>query len=76
LAYWLTPEKERLAQQYRLSQDGVIIEPKPHGCAFDDVPLGNKYCHFEKKVDVERACPATDCRVTSVYVSWQKEEDE
>ncbi|MGB7846846.1 MAG: hypothetical protein WBL63_14620 [Candidatus Acidiferrum sp.] len=71
-AYWLTPEKQRLAEKYSVSQDRVFIEPKPYGCDYDDAPLGNKHCHFEKNVDVGRACPAPDCRVTSVYVSWRK----
>jgi hypothetical protein len=66
------PEKDRLELQYHVSQDNIVIEPKPHGCDFDDAPLGNKHCHFEKHVDVERACPGPDCRVTSVYVSWRK----
>jgi hypothetical protein len=72
LTYWWTPEKERLAQEYGISQDAVVIQAKPHGCDFQDVPLGNKHCHFEKVVDVERACPGPSCRVKQVYVSWRK----
>lgn len=56
LTYSLTTEKEGLAQEYRVSQDAIVIEPKPHGCAYDDAPLGNKHCHFEKFVDVQRVC--------------------
>jgi len=33
---WLTPEKQQLAEQYHISKDAVFIEPKPHGCDFDD----------------------------------------
>jgi len=66
------PEKQRLAEEYRVNQDQVSVEPKPHGCDFDDAPLGNKHCHYEKVVDVERACPGRDCRVTGVYESWKK----
>lgn len=54
LSYWLTPEKERLADKYRVSQDVVVIEPKPHDCGFDDAPLSNKHCHFERKEEVVR----------------------
>src|SRR5262249_54218442 len=43
--FWLMPEKERLAHEYHVSQAKVFIEPKPHGCDFDDAPLGNKHCH-------------------------------
>jgi hypothetical protein len=70
--YWLTPEQEKLANEYHISKQNVVVEPKPHGCDFDDAPLGNKHCHFEKNVDVERACSLPDCRVTAVYVSWHK----
>jgi hypothetical protein len=73
--YWVMSEKERLAQQYRVSQDKIVVEPKPHGCDFDDAPLGNKHCHYEKQVEVQRACPGPDCQVTSVYVSWRKVEE-
>jgi hypothetical protein len=75
LVYWLTPEQERLSNQYRISQDKVVIEPKPHGCDFDDAPLGNKHCHYEKQVDVGRACGTPSCKVTGVYVSWRKVEE-
>jgi hypothetical protein len=71
----LTPEKERLADQYHVSQDAVVVEPKPHGCDFDDAPLGNKHCHFEKVVTTEKACPSPSCRVTSVYVGWRRVEE-
>jgi hypothetical protein len=72
---WFTPEKDRLAEQYGVTQDKVIIEPKPHGCEFDDAPLGNKHCHYEKTVDAVKACPEPNCRVASVYVSWRKVEE-
>ncbi len=72
---WLTPEADRLAEQYHVSEDKIAVEPKPHGCDFDDAPLGNKHCHYEKSVDVTRACPTDDCRVTAVYVSWRKVEE-
>jgi hypothetical protein len=73
--YWLTPEQDKLAAEYHIPKANVIIEPKPYGCDFDDAPLGNKHCHYEKIVDTEKACPGPDCRVTSVYVSWRKVEE-
>ena len=73
--YWAMPEKQRLAEEYKVSQDKVFIEPKPHGCDFDDAPLGNKHCHYEKQVDVERACDTPNCKATGVYVSWRKVEE-
>ena len=71
----LTPEKQQLAEQYHISKDAVFIEPKPHGCDFDDAPLGNKHCHYEKVIDADKACAGLDCRVKAVYVSWRKLSD-
>ena len=74
--YWLTPEQEKLADEYHISKQNVVVEPKPHGCDFDDAPLGNKHCHYEKAVDVQRApCGGSDCKVTEVYVSWRRVEE-
>jgi hypothetical protein len=34
--------------------------PKPHDCAFLASPLGEKYCHYERRVETstEKVCPA------------------
>jgi hypothetical protein len=73
--YWFTPEADQLAEQYHVPKDKIVIEPKPYGCDFNDAPLGNKHCHYEKAVDVTRACPGPECRVTAVFVSWRKVEE-
>jgi hypothetical protein len=73
--YWRLGDKGRFALQYHISPDVVVVEPRPHGCDFDDPPLGNKHCHFEKEVDVERVCPEASCQVTGVYVTWYKVND-
>ena len=65
-------DQTKLSNEYNVPQDHVLAQPKPHGCDFDDAPLGNKHCRYEKHVDVERVCPRPDCRVTGVYVSWSK----
>jgi hypothetical protein len=65
-------DQTKLASEYSVGEGHVFVQPKPHGCDCDDAPLGNKHCHYEKHVEVERACAAPDCRVTSVYVSWNK----
>lgn len=75
MLHWLTPEKKRLADEYKITQDKVFVEPKPHGCDFDDAPLGSKHCHYEKVVQTEKACDGPDCRVTAVYESWKKVEE-
>jgi len=51
--YFFTPETERIAREYNVPKDKVIIVPKPHGCDFGDAPFGNKHCHFEKVVNRE-----------------------
>ena len=75
ITYWITPEQERLADQYGISKKNVVVEPRPHGCDFADAPLGDKHCHYEKDVEVQRMCPAPNCRVTSVYVTWRRVEE-
>jgi hypothetical protein len=69
------PEKTKLSDEYNIPESQVYVDSKPHGCDFDDAPLGNKHCHYEKVVDVQRSCDAPSCPVTSVYVSWRKVED-
>lgn len=72
LGVWLTPEKQRLAEKYQISQDAVSIAPKPHGCDFEDAPLGNKHCHYERKEDPVRN---EQQKVIAVYVTWDKVEE-
>ena len=57
------------AFKYSVSPSQVDVEPKPHDCEFMKAPVGNKYCHFEKEVDVvkdERG------EITGVVVTWNK----
>lgn len=65
----------KLANRYGVPESQVFVEPMPHGCAFDDAPLGNKHCHYEKVVETTKACPEAECKVTAVYVAWQKVQD-
>jgi hypothetical protein len=71
----LTPGKYTLALKYGLTEDQVFMDAKPKGCDFTDAPLGDKHCHFEQSVNVVRECPAADCPVKRVYVSWHKVRD-
>lgn len=76
LIYWVfQSEQSKLADKYNIPEKQVFVQPKPHGCDFNDAPLGNKHCHYEKSVDVIRACDRPDCKVTTVYVSWRKVEE-
>lgn len=54
MGYFLTPERQHLAEKYHVSEDAVVIAPKPLGCDFDDLPVGNKHCHFDRKEGVAR----------------------
>jgi hypothetical protein len=69
MGYFLTPEEQHLAEKYHVSQDAVFIAPKPHRCDFDDVPVGNKHCHFDRKEGVERDDQGN---IRSVSVTWDK----
>ncbi len=46
------PDKDYLSSKYNVSSERVNAPPKPHGCDFDDAPLGNKHCHYNKHVYV------------------------
>ena len=58
---------------YSLSADHVFVEPTPHGCAYDDAPLGSKHCAFERHVELIR--PSDDQPITDVFVSYRRVED-
>jgi hypothetical protein len=70
--YYLQSDADRAASDYNVPADKVTVEPKPHGCEYNDAPLGEKHCHFEKVVDVDRECDHPNCKVRAVYVSWRK----
>lgn len=72
---YFKPDQDKLAEQYRISRQNVFIEPQPHGCEFNDAPLGEKHCHFEKDVNVVRECERPNCNARAVYVSWRKVSD-
>ena len=72
VTYWLTPENKYLAMKYGVPLESGRIEPEPHGCDFEDAPLGKKHCYFERVLDTESACSGPDCPVTNVHVWWRK----
>jgi hypothetical protein len=71
----LTPGRYRLALKYGLTVDQVSIDPKPPGCDFTDAPLGDKHCHYEQNVYLERECLDPNCPIKRVSVSWYKVRD-
>lgn len=70
--YFLQSDADRIASEYSISANKVVMDPKPHGCAYNDAPLGDKHCHFEKVVDVDHECAQPNCKIRAVYVSWRK----
>jgi len=51
--------KWRYAWTYELSNDRILISDEPHDCAFLAAPLGDKYCHYERKVSTLRRATST-----------------
>lgn len=84
---FFTPDSDKLASQYNVPIERVYAVPKPHGCAYNDAPLGDKHCHFEKHITVyskdglvivkdgshTTTCPS--CAVWSVEQTWEKIEE-
>jgi hypothetical protein len=50
--FFFIPDNEQLANKYSVSVERVSAPPKPHGCAYNDAPLGDKHCHYDKHVYV------------------------
>jgi hypothetical protein len=85
--YFFTPDSEKLASHYNVPIARVYAVPKPHGCAYNDAPLGEKHCHYEKHITVYTKdgrviekdgshlteCPS--CAVWSVEQTWEKVEE-
>jgi hypothetical protein len=40
----------RYSLAYDLSSDQVVIDERPHDCAFLGAPLGEKYCHYDRDI--------------------------
>jgi hypothetical protein len=56
--------------RYSVSPKNVLIDPQPHDCEFMAAPVGNKYCHYDKMVNV-----GEDRGQRYVIVSWLKQSD-
>jgi hypothetical protein len=87
--FFFAPENGRLHDKYSVvATERIYVQPKPHGCAFDDAPLGDKHCHYRKHTvvysedrqiverDGSRAGTAyPSCAPWSVEVTWEKIEE-
>lgn len=67
--FWIVPDKYRYAVEYDVPSEKVYVQDKPHDCEWEKAPLGNKYCHFERRV-----APSMNDKgvVTEVYINWDK----
>lgn len=45
-------DQERLSSKYSVPVERVTVQLKPHGCAYNDAPLGEKHCHYDKHITV------------------------
>jgi hypothetical protein len=82
--YFDTPDSEALSSQYGIPKERAYVQSKPHGCAYNDAPLGDKHCHYEKHIivysqdgrvvekDGSHATECPSCQVWSVELTWQK----
>jgi hypothetical protein len=50
--FFFMPDKDYLSSKYNVPIERVNAPPKPHGCAYNDAPLGDKHCHYDKHVYV------------------------
>jgi hypothetical protein len=80
-------DADKLANKYHIPAERIYVEPKPHGCAFNDAPLGDKHCHYEKHIIVYSKdgsviekdgspvprCPS--CVAWSAEETWEKIEE-
>src|SRR5271170_3365171 len=44
--------KYRYSIEYSISTDNVFKSPNPHDCAFWGAPIGKKWCHYDRTVEV------------------------
>ena len=42
------------AFEYHVPVKDVIVTPKPHDCEWGTAPLGNKNCHYERRIESVR----------------------
>jgi hypothetical protein len=78
---WAQPDAAEYAKDYDVPESAVIMptDNAPHGCAFDDAPLGNKHCHWERiveAVDVNyQPVKQSGLKARKVYVTWERVQD-
>lgn len=50
--FYFLPDKDYLSNKYNIPVERINAASKPHGCAYNDAPLGDKNCHYDKHVYV------------------------
>jgi hypothetical protein len=89
VAYYVffAPDTETLANKYHIPAERIYVQPKPHGCAYNDAPLGDKHCDYKKHITVyskdglviekdgNRTGQCPSCAVWNVEETWEKVEE-
>lgn len=57
---------------YQVEIDHVHVSKKPSDCEWEHAPLGDKGCHYMKRVN---AIEDKNGETTDVFVSWEKAQD-
>ena len=58
-----------LSVRFKVNQENVLVESKPHDCEFLTAPIGRKHCSFEA---VYEKTPAKSRQDRFLYVSYKK----
>jgi hypothetical protein len=61
--------------KYSVPRTLVFVDVKPHDCEFLSAPMGEKHCHYDRKVVVITPDPPAGIEKKSVYVSWERVEE-
>src|SRR5215469_8169682 len=59
------------AIEYNTASDHVSIVSKPHDCEWGHAPIGNKACHYEKRIEPLQPTSGQPY----VFVTWEKIND-
>jgi hypothetical protein len=57
--HFVKHSKLRYALEFSVPRKSVLVEKKPHDCAFLAPPLGEKYCHHDRVVSTVRWATST-----------------
>ncbi len=61
-----------LSYRFRVNEENIYIQKKPHDCEFLSAPIGRKHCSYEK---VYQRYDASERDNRQLYVSYVKQID-